>query len=112
MKTFKLPFFLLLMVSMLLPGCAVTYVDENGHKNIIGFVNVKTESIEERTLFADETVDVSALGLMFFNSSEQSFVAFGYGRETNTYLKNNVLLLNELDLKKKQCLTDERMEDE
>lgn len=100
------------MVFIFLPGCAVTYVDENGHKNIIGFVNVKTESIEEGTLFAGDTVDVSAIGLIFFNSSEQSFVAFGYGRESNTYFKNSVLLLSELDLKKKQCLTEERMEDE
>ncbi|MBQ4835218.1 hypothetical protein [Pseudoalteromonas luteoviolacea] len=90
----------------------MTYVDENGDKNIIGFVNIKTKSVEDRFLIGGETVDVTSFGVMFFNSSEQSSVTIGYGKESNTYLKDNVLLLNALDTNTMQCLINEGVKNE
>lgn len=112
MKTIKYQCCSCLLLFSLLSGCAVTYIDENGNKNIIGFVNVKTKPAEKVFYIAGETIDVTSIGFMFFNSTEQSSITIGYGKETHTYLKNNVLLLNASDTNMMQCISSEGMKDE
>ena len=79
----------LAIASQVLLGCAVTVLDDDGTRRIVGFVNMELPGPGES---AGAAVDVSTLGVLVFRSPISLGVSIGYTRERLVGLKNNVLV--------------------
>ena len=85
----------ILSILTIISGCAINYIDRNGDQRVLGFVNAKIPAADEES--AGYTVDVSAVGALLFISPVQSGIALGYGRERSTVLKNDVIVIENLE---------------
>ena len=84
-------------LALLMCGCAVTKVNADGSREVVGFVHMKLPANSKPGALAGETVELNVLGLLVFNNPVGGGVALGHSREQVTALKNNVLVLRNPD---------------
>ena len=86
----------LLATSLTIQGCAVDYVDGQGRRHVVGFVDYTVPAPADGRLAGDMTV-VSAYGLSWFSHPRQSGVALGYSRLSTASFLDNALALGPFD---------------
>lgn len=79
--------------SILLGGCAYSYVDEGGARHIIGIVDVTIAPSGDTSTYAGDVVDVSSIGFSLTQTAQGTDVAAGYNRTTFASLRDNSLVL-------------------
>lgn len=85
---------ILVAIATLLSGCAYTYVDAKGNRNIIGLVKIKIPPNYNDTEIGGDSVEITSAGLSFYSTQVQKAFVIGYGRESITTLRNNALLID------------------
>lgn len=75
-----------LIASGLLTACAHTYVDSDGNRNVIGFVNIK---LPANAFPSSEWLRVQTMGLTLTRSDVGSAIALGYSDNTLAFVRNN-----------------------
>lgn len=79
-------------VLMLLSGCAVTTIREDGSREVFGFVNMRLDPSGTADAYAGDTIDLTTFGILIFTSPLGGGVALGYAHEQATALKNHALI--------------------
>lgn len=90
-KSFSL--ILVLLLGLILNGCAYNYIDDEGVKHIIGLVNVEIESPPNNSMYAGKIIDLRSFGISVNNINEGGGFSIGYSRDITGYIKNNALVL-------------------
>lgn len=80
----------LLLLTLSLSSCAVTYTDDTGNKRVIGLVNMTIDKSAGDKLKAADRVQITNIGIMYSNSPIHTGISIGYNSETTMVLKNDV----------------------
>ena len=75
-KLLKLSVYLILMFFM--SGCAISYIDSEGNHNMVGFMNVTMQGVENDKLKAGDKIEVTNVGILLSNGPLYSGVSVGY----------------------------------
>ncbi|MGK2232598.1 hypothetical protein [Colwellia polaris] len=90
-KLLKLSVYLILMFVM--SGCAISYIDSEGNHNMVGFMNITMQGVENDKLKAGDKIEVTNVGILLSNGPLYSGVSVGYNKESTTSIKNDALVL-------------------
>ena len=90
-KLLKLSVYLILMFVM--SGCAISYIDSEGNHNMVGFMNITMQGVENDKLKAGDKIEVTNVGILLSNGPLYSGVSVGYNKESTTSIKNDALSL-------------------
>ena len=90
-KLLKLSVYLILM--FVISGCAISYIDSEGNHNMIGFMHVAMQGVENDKLKAGDKIEVTNVGILLSNGPLYSGVSVGYNKESTTSIKNDALVL-------------------
>ena len=82
-----------LMLIILLNGCAYSYIDDDGTKHIIGLVNVEIKTLPEEGTYAGKIVDMRTFGITVNKIDEGGSIAIGYNRDVSGYIRDHALVL-------------------
>jgi len=82
-----------LIGALLLPGCAVSYVDDDGSRHIIGFANIVIPPADSAMPTAGNVIDLTTVGLSFNDMPDGQSLTLGYSRAVTATLKDNSLVL-------------------
>lgn len=85
---------ILAALATLLSGCAYTYVDTKGNRNIVGLVKIKIPPNNKDAEIGGDSVEITSVGLSFYSTQIQKAFVIGYGRESIATLRNNALLID------------------
>jgi hypothetical protein len=85
----------LFLLAISINGCAVSRLDSDGNKQIIGFIKLTIPGPGDPRELAGESVHLSTVGILLFTSPVQSGFSIGYSNEKMTGLRNNVLVFND-----------------
>jgi hypothetical protein len=82
------------LFSLLIEACALTYVDDQGAKHVLGLVNMKIEPqvIADQTLA--ESVQIQSVGVSIYSTPINSGMALGYNNEWLAIVYDNVVVGN------------------
>ncbi len=89
--------YVVLLLMLTISGCAISYVDDEGQKRIIGLVNL-TLSNKGDDQGADK-VEVTSIGILFSSNPVSTGLSVGYTKEVTMKIHNNALILMD-DIKK------------
>ena len=84
---------LALICALLLSGCAVSYVDDDGSRHIIGFANIVIPPADRAMPTAGNVIDLTTVGLSFNDMPDGQSLTLGYSRAVTATLKDNSLVL-------------------
>lgn len=84
-----------ILYSVVVAGCAVSYIDDEGRHNVIGFAHVAFQGAEDNARKAGDKVEVTNVGVLFMQGKIHSGVSFGFNNEVSMVIKNDVLILEE-----------------
>ena len=73
-------------------GCAITYVDKKGATNIIGFAKVKIPLRRQDQKFADDSVEVSSLGVAVHVTPISRMLGVGFSHVSFTAIDDNAVV--------------------
>jgi hypothetical protein len=90
-KLLKLSVYLILMFVM--SGCAISYIDSEGNHNMVGFMNITMQGVENDKLEVGDKIEVTNVGILLSNGPLYSGVSVGYNKESTTSIKNDALVL-------------------
>ena len=79
--------------ALLLGGCAVSYVDDDGSRHIIGFANIVIPPPDRALPTAGNVIDLTTIGLSLNDMPEGQSLTLGYSRAVTATLKDNSLVL-------------------
>lgn len=74
-------------------SCAVTYVDEQGDKHVVGWVNMTIEAKVPKKLSAGEKTSIANIGVMLVSGPHCGGLSIGYTKEEFMTLNNHALVL-------------------
>tara|TARA_B100000953_G_C18028294_1_gene422392 strand:- start:1963 stop:2313 length:351 start_codon:yes stop_codon:yes gene_type:complete len=80
---------LLFLISV--SGCAISYVNDEGHKRIIGLVNITLEQGEKSK--SVDAFELTNLGVFVNSSPLSTSLSIGYAKETIIEIPNDALIL-------------------
>lgn len=89
--------YLVLLLLLTISGCAISYVDDEGQKRIIGLVNL-TLSNKGGDQGADK-VEVTSIGILLSSNPVSTGLSAGYTKEVTMKIHNNALIFMD-DIKK------------
>ena len=84
---------LVLVCALLLSGCAVSYVDDDGSRHIIGFAKIVIPPADSAMPTAGNVIDLTTVGLSFNDMPEGQSLTLGYSRAVTATLKDHSLVL-------------------
>ena len=68
---------LILIMNILLNGCAYSYIDDNGVKHIIGLVNVEITTSPDEGMYAGKIIDLRSFGVSVNKINEGGSISLG-----------------------------------
>lgn len=80
------------LFSLLIEACAFTYVDDQGAKHVLGFVNMKIEPSITSAQTVAESVQIQSVGVSIYSTPINRGVALGYNRENLTTVHDNTVV--------------------
>ena len=87
------PGWLVLGGALLLAGCAVSYVDDDGTRHVIGFANIVIPPPDRAMPTAGNVIDLTTVGLSLNDMPDGQSLTLGYSRAVTATLKDNSLVL-------------------
>jgi hypothetical protein len=78
---------------LLLGGCAVSYVDDDGTRHIIGFASIVIPPPDRHEPTAGNIIDLTTIGLSLNDMPDGQSITLGYSRAVTATLKDNALVL-------------------
>ena len=85
---------LLVVLTITFDGCAISRLDTDGNRQIIGFVNLKMPGPRDPQQIGGETVSISTVGVLIYTTPIHSGLSIGFSREKVTGILNNVLAID------------------
>jgi hypothetical protein len=85
------PLLITILASVLCGGCAYSYVDDDGSRRLVGFVDMRIQAAPEET-YAGNVVDLRTLGLSVNENEQGTNVSVGYSREITAAIRNHALV--------------------
>ena len=79
--------------ALIMSGCALSYVDDDGSRHIIGFASVVIPPPDRNEPTAGNVIDLTTIGLSFNDMPEGQSLTLGYSRAVTATLKDNSLVL-------------------
>ena len=87
-------------------GCAVSFVNDEGKKRVIGFVDLTLGIDEGDEDTGGQLAELSNVGILFSTNPISTGIGLGYTKETTIKIKNDVLILMD-NIKESQNETPE-----
>lgn len=88
---------LFVFITPLISACSYSYMDEGGVKHIIGFVKLTIDPSLNEDEVAGHQVSIQSIGMSYISSPLHSGFALGYSNESLIALKDNRLVIIEVD---------------
>jgi hypothetical protein len=76
-------------------SCAVSYLDGNGDRHIIGFADITIHAPVESRTFAGDVVEVTAIGITASQTAQGGHLDVGYSHEITAALRDNALVVGD-----------------
>lgn len=80
---------------LLQTGCAVNYIDDDGVRHVVGFVNLRIAPAGQHSAFAGDVIDLSTVGLSISQDADGGHLAIGYSRAITGHLRDDALALGD-----------------
>jgi hypothetical protein len=76
-------------------ACAVSYLDADGNRHVVGFVDITVHPPAEPQTFAGDVVDLTAVRLTVSQTAQGGYVSIGYSREVLASMRDNALIVGD-----------------
>lgn len=83
----------LLVLSIAVSACAISYDDSSGRRHILGFADVALPPNAHPEALAGEVLRVTSLGMFVSRHEEGTTIGLGYTSESTAGIRNNALVL-------------------
>jgi hypothetical protein len=78
---------------LMLAGCAIDYVDDDGVRHVIGLTSISIPPPDATTPTAGHVIDVTTVGVSITDMPEGGSVTLGYNRAVTAVINDNALVL-------------------
>lgn len=95
MRTLGSSWILILVVAFTCQGCALSYIDSDGNRHVVGLVDVSIQSPRSSQTFAGDVVEIIAVGASVGQTAQGGYITLGYSREASAALRDNALVIGD-----------------